>query len=97
MTLTQNSVRHNLSLGTTFRKVLRNEDWQGKKGYFWEIAPNQSASIDNEMERFLVQEGQTSEVLKTSPSCECSLQWCMLSNMTRTEMITMIVLINIVQ
>ena len=58
----QNSVRHNLSLNPSFRKVHRSDGWQGKKGHFWEMTPEKKKLVDEEVRQFLASEGRTLEV-----------------------------------
>ena len=62
----QNCVRHNLSLNHHFRKMLRDEGWEGKKGYFWEIIPESAETLEKEMEKFLKTEKRTLDDMRAT-------------------------------
>lgn len=67
--LIQNSVRHNLSLNAAFQKVTRNDGWQGKKGFFWEIAPDKKQLVNAEVDTFLKTTGRELQPHTTSLTC----------------------------
>lgn len=66
----QNSVRHNLSLNSAFRKVTRNDGWQGKKGFFWEIAPEKKHVVNSEVDTFLKSTGRELQPHSTLLACK---------------------------
>lgn len=68
----QNSVRHNLSLNPAFRKVTRTDGWQGKKGFFWEIAPEKKEVVNSEVETFLKSMGRELQPHSTLLTCKLS-------------------------
>ena len=65
----QNSIRHNLSLNSCFRKVNRTDGWQGKKGFSWEVTPDKSNVVQVELDKFQkLGEGRSE---KASKKCKC--------------------------
>ena len=54
----QNSIRHSLSLGPYFRKT-QVAGFQGKKGFQWETVPNKQLTLNQEISKFLAEEGKT--------------------------------------
>lgn len=65
----QNSVRHNLSLNASFRKVTRTDGWQGKKGFFWETAPGKKDAVNSEIDTFLKSTGRELQPHTTLLAC----------------------------
>jgi hypothetical protein len=69
-------VRHNLSLNPSFRKVTRTDGWQGKKGFFWEIAPEKKEAVNSEVEAFLKCLGKELQPHSTLLTCKLFLLLC---------------------
>lgn len=59
--LSQNSIRHNLSLNRAFRKVEQPEGM--KKGCQWGLNPAREAFLESEMSRFLQEDDKSWEEL----------------------------------
>ncbi len=48
-----------------FRKSLRDEGWEGKKGYFWEINPEYLESVNKELFQYLEAERLSLDKMRT--------------------------------
>ena len=46
--------------------MLRDEGWEGKKGYFWEIIPESAETLEKEMEKFLKTEKRTLDDMRAT-------------------------------
>ena len=66
-------MRHNLSLNASFRKVTRNDGWQGKKGFFWETAPEKRDMVNAEIDTFLKSTGRELQPHTTLLTCKLIL------------------------
>ena len=53
----QNSIRHCLSLGPYFRKT-QVAGFHGKKGFQWEAVPDKLPALEQEIAKFLTEEGK---------------------------------------
>ena len=53
----QSSIRHCLSVGYYFRKMVKDGS-QGNKGFHWEVIPKKRAALDREIERFMEKKGK---------------------------------------
>ena len=79
--VSQNSIRHNLSLNASFCKAERPDGLQMKKGCYWMINPERLHVVESEIEKFLRKEGRSlvenGEQQPCSsvcpPCCECML------------------------
>ena len=57
--MSQNSIRHNLSLNASFCKAERPDGLQTKKGCYWMINPERLHVVESEIEKFLRTDGRS--------------------------------------
>ncbi len=59
--MSQNSVRHCLSLGQCFHKVTHPGTFHFKKGFHWQVVPHKHSVVYQEIFKYLATTGQKAE------------------------------------